>query len=174
MRFGIFAATLLLGTACSRHVHTIALLKTAGAPWTTTPRGDVPLEVVTRSTLVADPLPVKDSDVVYAEVEEALGMAIGSATVPWAQAHREKRPDGWQLLVELVEAEAVYERPRVKVNLTIRATLRTRYENAYLSQKYANCQQAGVENPERGATILYSCMARLGRDVAGWLGGVEP
>jgi hypothetical protein len=159
---------------CTPHVHTVQLLKTAGAPWTTTPRGEVPLEVVTRSTQVPDPVPVEGSDFVYAEVEEALGMAVGSATVPWAQAHRSQRPDGWQLLIELVEADVRYEEPRVMVNLTVRATLRTRYENAYLSQKYANCQQAAVVKPAEGATVLYSCMARIGRDLAGWLGGVEP
>jgi hypothetical protein len=60
------------------------------------------------------------------------------------------------------------------VNLGVRATLRNRVDNAYVAQTHAYCQEAGLVPPERGAPILYSCMAQLGRELSGWLGGIDP
>src|SRR5271163_3361534 len=93
------ATTSLVG--CGGTPQRIALLSAAGIPVTSTPVGAIPLEVVTRGTAVPDPLPVRGTSVVYGDLEAALGLAVSSAGVPWAQAHREKRADGWQLFVEL-------------------------------------------------------------------------
>ena len=43
-----------------------------------------------------------------------------------------------------------------------------------LAQTHASCRQSGLLPPEQGAPVVYACMTRLGRDLAGWLGGVEP
>src|SRR5690349_4237616 len=61
----------------------VPLLTSAGIPLTR-PNGAVPLEVVTRSTSVRDPLPVSGTSVVYGDFEAALGHAVSSAAVPWA------------------------------------------------------------------------------------------
>lgn len=151
----------------------IPLLKEAGIPFTPTP--PVPLEVVTRSTSVKDPLPVRGTEIVYGDVEAALGYAVSVATVPWAESHRTQRPEGWQLMVELIDADAQQELGgRLVVTLNVRATLRTRVGNGYLAQTQAACTQSGPVSADRGAPVLYNCMTRVGRDLSNWLSGVEP
>ncbi len=160
------------GSACgAQAMHTIPLLTAAGIPVTMTPPGDVSLEVVTRSTAVRDPLPVTGSSTSYADLEGALGHAISTATIPWADAHKNARPGGLQLVVDIVEAQADFDAGRLKVTLTARATLRTRRDHDYIAQTQASCRDAGLTDPGHGATVLYGCMTRLGRDLAGWLGG---
>jgi len=168
------AVFVVLFAGCSGASTTVPLLSQAGAPFTFTPPRGVPLEVVTRSTAVRDPLPVAGSGVSYADVETTLGLAVSSATVPWADAHKTQRPGGWQLFVELIQAEAEDRDGRLVVTLSVRATLRARDGNAYLAQTQASCRQGGVVPAERGATVMYACMSRVGRDLAGWLGSVEP
>ncbi len=170
------AALLVVGVVagCGGHEKTIPLLTAAGIPVTLTPSSDVPLEVVTRSTAVRDPLPVEGSAVSYADIEGALGHAVSSATVPWAQAHRDKQPGGWELLVEVIQAQAEWDGDRLVVTFNTRSTLRTRVGNQYIAQTQARCREAGLTSPERGGPVVYSCMTHLGRDLAGWLGGVEP
>jgi hypothetical protein len=159
-------------TACG--TERVALLSTAGIPVTSTPAGAVPLEVVTRGTAVADPLPVAGSSVSYGDVEAALGLAISSAGVPWAEAHRAKRPEGWQLYVELTRAVADESRGRLIVTLDVRATLRARAGNVYIAQTQAHCRQAGLVEAADGGPVVYACMSRVGRDLTAWLAAVEP
>ena len=137
----------------------------------------MPLEVVTRSTAVHDPLPMAGTNVIYGDVEAALGHAVASATVPWADQHR-RHPtngdgDGWQLFVEITNADATYEDGRVIFSVGVRATLRGRAGNVYLAQTQANCRQGGLVPPDKGAPIMYRCMTEVGRDLAGWLDGVD-
>lgn len=159
---------------CAHPTTTVPLLRAAGIPVTFTPPADVPLEVVTRSTAVKDPLVVTGTHVSYAELEEALGHAISTATVPWATAHIARRTGGWQLSVEVIEAKAEYEAGRLIVTFNTRATLRTRLDHDYLAQIQVPCREAGLTTPEAGAPVVYSCMSRIGRDLASWLGGVDP
>jgi hypothetical protein len=159
---------------CARPMTTVPLLSTAGIPVTFTPPGEVPLEIVTRSTAVKDPLVVAGSDVSYADLEGALGHAISTATVPWAETHIAQRPGGWQLSVEVIEAKAEYDSGRLIVTFNTRATLRTRRDHDYLAQTQVPCREAGLTTPETGAPVVYSCMSRIGRDLASWLGGVDP
>ncbi|MGD0523834.1 MAG: hypothetical protein ABSE49_01750 [Polyangiaceae bacterium] len=135
----------------------------------------MPLEVVTRSTAVADPLPVHGTDVAYGDVEAALGHAIASATVPWAEKHRKigKSTDGWQLFVEITNSDADYEDGRVIFSVGVRATLRARAGNVYLAQSQASCRQGGLVKSDKGAPVMYRCMMEVGHDLAGWLDGVD-
>lgn len=153
---------------------TIPLLGAAGIPLTRTPPREIPLEVVTRSTGIRDPLPVEGTPLTYGDVETALGHAVSSAAVPWADAHRAQRPEGWQLMVELTSGDATFSGGRLIVTLGVRATLRTRVGRTYLAQTQASCRQAGVVPVEKGAPVVFACMERIGRDLAGWLGQVEP
>jgi hypothetical protein len=155
---------------------TVPLLRAAGAPITVTASHAVPLEVVTHTvgTEVPDPLPVEGSAVSYADVEPALGHAIGSAVVPWAKEHRDQRPSGWRLQVDLIAGHAAYDDGRLTVTFSVRATLRARSDYDYLAQADAHCLETGRVDPRHGASVVYTCMTRLGRDLAGWLGSVEP
>jgi hypothetical protein len=150
---------------------TIPLLTAAGIPITQTPAGDISLEVVTRSTAVRDPLPVTGTPTSYADLEGALGHAISTATIPWAAAHKNARPGGLQLVVDIVEAHIEFNSGRLTVTLQARATLRTRNDHDYISQTTVSCRDAGLTDPGHGAAVVYGCMTRLGRDLAGWLGG---
>jgi len=162
----------LLASACGAEASsTVPLLTAAGIPITMTPPGDVSLEVVTRSTAVRDPLPVVGTTVSFADLEGALGHAVSTATIPWADAHKDARPGGLQLVIDIVEAHVEFDAGRLKVTLTARATLRTRRDHDYIAQTQASCRDAGLTDPSHGATVVYACMTRLGRDLAGWLGG---
>jgi hypothetical protein len=152
----------------------VPLLSAAGMPVTQTPPKEVPLEIITRSTNVPDPLPVDGTLVTYGDIETTLGHAISTAAVPWADLHRAQRPEGWQLFVELTRAEASYREGRLLVALDARATLRTRYGRIFLAQTRVNCRQGGIVAVERGAPVVFTCMEQVGRDLAGWLGQVEP
>jgi len=119
-------------------------------------------------------IPVAGSDIAYSDVETTLGLAVSSAALPWADARKARRPGGWQLSIELIQAEAEQREGRLLVTLSVRATLRAREGKVYLAQTQASCRQAGLVDPGRGAPVIYSCMSRVGRDLAGWLGSVEP
>ena len=177
MRLHLPASLLLLAAlaGCGAGPTTmVPLLSAAGVPVTLTPGKEIPLEVVTRSTGIRDPLPVDGSSITYGDIETTLGHAISSAGVPWAEAHKAQRPEGWQLFVELITADATYHDSRLVVTLGVRATLRTRTGRTYLAQTQANCRQGGVVPVERGAPVVFTCMERIGRDLAGWLGQIEP
>ena len=151
----------------------VPLLAAAGVPLT--PPVTVPLEVVTRSTAVRDPLPLRNTYVVYGDIEAALGYAVSSATVPWAASHRRgtTTKEGWQLFVEIINADAQYEGGRVIFSVGARATLRGRAGNVYLAQTQTSCRQGGIAPPDKGGPIMYRCMMEVGRDLAGWLEGVD-
>jgi hypothetical protein len=151
----------------------VPLLAAAGIP--PTEPTTVPLEVVTRSTAVRDPMPLQGSGIVYGDVEAALGYAVSSAASPWADAHRKHRTGkvGWQLFVEIINAEADYTQGRVVFSVGVRATLRARAGNVYLGQTAASCRQGGIVAPDQGAPIIYRCMTEVGHDLAGWLDGVN-
>ena len=159
--------------ACSASAEMVPLLTAAGIP--VTDPTDVPLRVVTRSTAVHDPLRVRGTSVVYGDVETALGHAVASAAAPWAHEHRDdkKHPDGWELFVEVTNADAVYEDDRVVFSLGVRATLRARAGDLYLAQTQASCRQGGIVAPDKGAPVVYGCMMEIGRNLSGWLDGVD-
>lgn len=152
----------------------VPLLSSAGVPITATPTNAVPLEVVTRSTSVRDPLPVSGSSVVYGDFEAALGHAISSAAVPWADKNRGRRDGGWQLFVEVVQAEAEHDGSRLLVTIGVRATLRARIGGAHIGQTETACRDGGLVSPDNGAPVLYACMTRIGRDLTSWLAAADP
>jgi hypothetical protein len=173
MRHLALALLTLLVAGCATPTM-VPLLTAAGVPVTATPSGQVPMEVVTRGTGVPDPLPVHGTGTAYGDVEGALGHAVSSAVVPWADTHRDVRPGGWTLTVELTKAEASWSSGRMKTTLGVRATLRARSNNEYLAQTATYCSDSALVPAEQGAAVMYSCMSRIGRDLAGWLGGIQP
>jgi hypothetical protein len=152
----------------------VPLLSAAGVPITATPANAVPLEVVTRSTSVRDPLPVQGTSVVYGDFEAALGHAVSSAAVPWADKNRGRRDGGWQLFVEVIQAEAEHDGTRLLITIGVRATLRTRIGGEHIGQLETTCRDGGLVNADKGAPVLYACMTRIGRDLTSWLAAAEP
>lgn len=167
-------ATLLVCAGCAS---TLIPLGTAVPVTDTAPR-QIPLEIVTRSS-APDPLPLAGGNARYGDLEVSLGHAVATAAVAWADAHRGERPDGWQLLIELASARA--ERTSslrgegyMTVMLNVRATLRTRVGHIFLAQTQAHCKERGLSTPDRAAPLFYGCMMAVGRELAGWLGGIQP
>lgn len=153
--------------------HGVIALSTA-VPAVSAPSGVLPIEVIARAAGVANPLPMRGSYLVFGAVEESLGHAIGTATLPWAEAHRPSEPEGWQLMVDLWQASAEHHRGSVTVQLGVRATLRTRDGNRYVAQTQAHCKQSQRARSSAGAETFYGCMNSLGRELAGWLESVKP
>lgn len=173
-RAGGTLALCLAASGCSSAPATVPLLHAAGAPLTLTPAKSVPIEVMTRSTAVEDPLPVSGSNVSYADLEAAIGIAISTAVAPWAFDHQNQRPAGWQLALDVTRAEAAYKGGRFFITINARVTLRDRASRDYLAQSLVECRQAGLVPENEAAPVIYSCMSRMGRDIAGWLGSVQP
>lgn len=171
VRAAMVAALATTATGCGATV--VPLVEAEGAPLTVTPSPAIPLEVRTRATGVPDPLRVDGSRAAFAEVEDALGHAVSSATVPWAASRAGRAPEGgWQLTVELVEARAEHHDGRTLVTLGTRATLRERLGNRYVGQTIAACRQGALVPAERASPVMFDCMRRIGRDLAGWLAGL--
>ncbi len=169
----IACVTLLVCAGCAP---TLVPLGSA-VPVTDAPPRDVPLEVVTRSS-APDPLTVYGPHyrrARYTDLEVSLGHAVSTAVVPWADAHRNERPGGWQLVVELVQARAETSLDGVvTVAMNARATLRSRLGHDYLAQTQAHCKTRALTPPDQAAPLFYGCMMAVGSELAGWLGGVRP
>jgi hypothetical protein len=147
-----------------------ALLSLGSArPMTTVPSDTVALEVITRGTAVHDPLTVRGGHTVVSGLEEALGHAVSTAAAPLATRHS---PDGWQLTVELIGADARFDSGRLVVALNTRATLRTRVGRRYLAQTQAHCREAARADPSDGGPVFYACMTHIGRNLVDWLSGM--
>jgi hypothetical protein len=162
-------------SACGGAPRVVALVRPSGGPLASVPSGGVPLDIVSRSAAVAEPLTVRGSDVGYGDLQTALGLAITTATASWGSGHRDDvvaRQGGWTLLVELTGADAQLEPGgRVVVSLDVRATMRTRSGNVYLGQTQLGCREGGLMSSDDGAPVVYRCLTRVGRDLAGWLSG---
>jgi hypothetical protein len=133
-----------------------------------------PLELATRSSGIHDPVPVSGAHVAFAGLEASLGYAVATSVAGWAEAHRGARPDGWQLLVELIEARADRAGERLLVTVGARATLRARRGNLYLAQTQVHCHATALVEPAQATPVFHDCLLDLGRELAGWLGGVQP
>jgi hypothetical protein len=158
-------------SACAPATHVVSLEPAGGAA---SPAANTVIEVASGSATVADPLRIRGSDVVYTGLESALGLSIAASLVPWGTSHRTDAAahGGWTLSIEVTRADAeLQDGARLLVDVDVRATLRTRRGNTYLGQTQAGCRESGLVPADRGAAVLSRCMARIGRDLAGWLDG---
>lgn len=123
---------------------------------------DPTFEVVTQLAGARDPLPVSGGDTEYADLERSLATALVHSVAP--------RHDS-VLTVELVRADAVYNHGRLSVSLVVRGTLRTRL-GAFIGQTQSVCRDGAIIKPDAGARVMWACMTRVGKDLAGWLDGL--
>ena len=131
------------------------------------------LEVIPSSSGAPDPVPVWGASIVYGGMAAAAGQAIAAAAQPWAARHAAERAGGWQLLVELVRAEADAEAGRLTVEIETRVTLRGTVGQIHLGQTRGYCKVSDAF-AGNGAPVVQQCLARLARDLAGWLDGISP
>ncbi len=124
---------------------------------------DRTFEVDVHAAGARDPLPVSGASVSFVDLSPSLGQAIVRSVRPVHDA---------SLTVELVSADATYAHARLDVSLVVRATLRMRQGNAFVAQTQVVCRESGVVAPERGAPVVWACMAHLARDLGGWLEGL--
>jgi hypothetical protein len=145
--------------------HRLVTVEPEGPPHGGFSATDPTFEVVPRLAGARDPLPVGGSDVAFADLSRALGHAVLRAVAPYH--------DG-VLTVELVRADADYNSARLSVSLVVRATLRRRVGNDFIATTTSVCHDGAIADPEAGAPVLWSCMARIGRELAGWIADVPP
>lgn len=126
---------------------------------------DPTFEVVPRITGARDPLPVPGTDVAYADLQQALGHAVSREVAP---------RHGTDLTVELIAADAEYRGARLSVSMVARATVRERLGHTFVAQTQVVCRDGAIVSPDAGAWVVWACMARLGRELAGWVAALPP
>ncbi len=132
------------------------------------------LDVIGQVSGGADPLPVAGAFISFSNVAVALGRIVSAATQEWAVRNRERRPGGWQLLVELTRSRAEAHDQRLTVELEARITLRGLVGHVHLGQTTAHCVDTAPLAAGRPAQAVYECMERMARDLAGWVEAVNP
>jgi hypothetical protein len=131
------------------------------------------LEVIATNAGGTDPLPVTDTVIRFGGLAIAAGRFASSAAGPWAQLHAAARPGGWQLLLEIVRSNADVADGHLTVEIETRITLRATLGQVHLGQTRGYCKVSEPVSSD-GAPVVYQCLARLGRDLAGWLDGISP
>jgi hypothetical protein len=176
MKAGLAVAA--VGVGCASVPQVVSLTRGDGATANGAASEASPLEVVTVGTAVRDPLPVRGSEVAYADLEAALGATISAATSPWAVAHHADATaarGGWTVLVEIAKADAELQSGgRVVVGMDARATLRARRGNVYLGQTQVGCREGGLVDANGGSPVIQRCIVDMARELAGWLAGGVP
>jgi hypothetical protein len=164
------ALVLAAGGACA----TVIPLEPALVPVPAT-AGAPPLEIVV--SLAGGPyrVPVQNTFFAYDGLTEATRRYVAAATAPWATRHAHARPGGWEMAVEITRANAwAHVGGRMGVELETRVTLRGIVGRLHLGQTTGYCQVAGALGDDAGVSVVYECLERMGRDLAGWLEGIEP
>jgi hypothetical protein len=139
-------------------VHLLPLKQLGAEPMAPSPAA---LEIVTASTTVREPLQIRGAPEAFIELAPALRETIASVV------------DGsfsqWKLSLELTEATAEWTSGRLIVRMTMRATVRSRADNAYLAQSQRVCSATGLVEPQNGARVAHACLLELARDTSSWL-----
>jgi hypothetical protein len=132
------------------------------------------LEVVASTAGAPDPLPVSGAHLAYSGVALAAGRLVAAAAAPWAARHVAERPQGWQIRLELVRAEAEAHDGELTVEIDARVTMHATAGEIHLGQTHGYCKETGELAGGDGSSVVYRCLDRLSRDVAGWLEGLNP
>lgn len=119
-------------------------------------------------------MPVRGSDVVYGGLSGATGQAIAAATEPWGERHSSERAGGWQMLVEIIRSEAETQSRLMTVEIETRVTMRGSLGQIHLGQTRGYCKVSEVAAESHGARVVFRCLDRMARDLAGWLEGLDP
>jgi len=131
------------------------------------------LEVITSLAGGSDPLLVGGTRLAYRGLTDATRQFLKAATAAWVQQHGPLRRGGWQLLIEITRTDAEMQAGNITVELETRATLRGTTGQVHLGQTHGYCR---VVRPLAGdgSPVVYECLDRMSRDLAGWLEGQVP
>ncbi len=99
---------------------------------------------------------------------KTLADVSGAALMRWAE--RSHRTGGWELQLELYQANARAKGGRTTVSLAVRATLTGGAGELYASQTREYCKEEANDPP----AAVYACMAGLTHDLERWIEGVPP
>jgi hypothetical protein len=98
---------------------------------------------------------------------------MAAAARPWAARHAKKRRAGWQMTIDLVDAQAELRGGVLRAEIEIRATLLSRDGLVALGQSQRHCTVTGVDSHDP-PSVVYRCLEQLARDLAGWLETAHP
>jgi hypothetical protein len=150
---------LVCALGCSTtSVHLLPLKHLGAEPVVPSPAA---LEIVTASTTVREPLQIRGAPEAFIELAPALREAV--ATVVDGSFSQ------WRLSLELIDATAEEIAGRLIVRMTVRATVRSRADNAYLAQSQQVCSTSGLVEPRDGARVAHACLLELARETGSWL-----
>ena len=133
-----------------------------------------PIEVVATVAGGSDPLRVDCGGFAFGGVARATGAYVAAAVEPWAERHREVRPGGWQLLVELTRSGAGLHDGVMTMELETRITLRARAGQLHLAQTRGYCKTVDTVAEREPTKVARQCLERMARDLGDWLEGVSP
>lgn len=143
------------------------------AEWMLSPATSQPLGIVVSLAGGSDPMPVRSSRVVYGGLGSTTSRAIAAVVTPWVERHRSERSGGWQMLVEIVRSEADMQSGRLTIEIETRVTMRGALGPIHLGQTLGYCKVSDVVGDTDGSRLVFRCLDRMARDLAGWLEGLH-
>jgi hypothetical protein len=132
-----------------------------------------PLRVAVDTTSAQLPLAVSGASIAYGDVDQALTCAVERALEPTLRELARRHAQQLGLSVELLEARAASTHDGLIVRLAVRATLRENAGNVYLAQTHAHANASAAVPAERGAQVVLDCTDSIGRQLSGWLAGMD-
>jgi hypothetical protein len=132
------------------------------------------LEVVPSASSEADPVRVGGTNTAFGGVAVAAARWVSAAAAPWAQRHAVERPGGWQMLLEVVRAEAEARDGRITIEIEGRVTVRATVGQVHIGQARCYCKESGDLSGGDGSPVVSRCLERMSRDLVGWLEGLNP
>jgi hypothetical protein len=132
------------------------------------------LEVITSLDGGCDPMPVHGTRIVYGGLSNVAGRSVAAAATSWAERHHAERNGGWQILLEIVRSDASVHGGRLAVEIETRVTVRGVLRQIHLGQTRGYCKVSDSLADIDGSSVVYRCLDRMARDLAGWLEGISP
>lgn len=138
------------------------------------PATSQPLEVIASLAGGSDPMPVRGGRVAYGGLSSAASRSVAVAATSWVERHRAERIGGWQMLVEIIRTEAEIQAGRLTVEIETRVTVRGAQGQIDLGQTGGYCKVSDVVTDGDGSGVVFRCLDRMARDLAGWLEELNP
>jgi hypothetical protein len=154
----------LLAAGCERHHIELESKQLLGESTGRAPQ----LHVTCALEGPTEPLPVGGTNVDLIGVRRTIEDVVSADLQPWAQ--RARRRGGWELSLELFNAQASESHNVVTAELSVRATLSSTIGEVNASQTRRDCKETGAQ-PD---AAFYACIKSLAHDLSGWIEGVQP
>ena len=120
-----------------------------------------------------DPLPVDGAPYAFSNLTTTMTEMMAAAVRPWGARHAKERRAGWQMKIDLLDAQAELRGGLLRAEIEIRTTLRSRDGLVSLGQSQNHCKVTGVDSRDPPSAV-YRCLENLARDLAGWRATAHP